>query len=94
MQISTFATFAVFATVYMHNAAVCVKNRQRGSTGNGTPYGITYGSWTEYEIDTAGTQCACNHYKNRSTGNNQWDKCPNCHFDDEITYYCEKKCGS
>ncbi|KAK1454530.1 hypothetical protein CMEL01_16662 [Colletotrichum melonis] len=110
MQISTFATFAVFATVAftkMHNAAVCVKNRQRGSTGNGTPYGITYGSWTEYEIDTAGTQCACNYYKNRSTGNNQWDKCPDCHFDglqclsnawhiggDEITYYCEKKCGS
>ncbi|KXH28968.1 hypothetical protein CNYM01_13897 [Colletotrichum nymphaeae SA-01] len=74
MQISTFATFAVFATVAfakMHNAAVCVKNRQRGSTGNGTPYGITYGSWTEYEIDTAGTQCACNYYKNRNTGNNQ-----------------------
>ncbi|KAG6361214.1 hypothetical protein INS49_009438 [Diaporthe citri] len=110
MQISTLATLTVLTTVAfakLHSAAVCVQNRSYGSTGNGTPYGITYGSFKEYEIDGEATKCACGYYKNRNTGNKQWDKCPDCTFDglqclsngwhiggDEMTYYCEKKCGA
>ncbi|KAL0934631.1 uncharacterized protein CTRU02_211430 [Colletotrichum truncatum] len=110
MQISTLATLALMAGVAvakLHNAAVCVNNRRIGSTGNGTPWGLGYGSYKDYEIATEATKCACNMYKNRNTGNNQWDKCPDCKFDglqcvsgawhiggDEMTYYCEKKCGA
>ncbi|EFQ32698.1 hypothetical protein CGRA01v4_09368 [Colletotrichum graminicola] len=110
MQLTTLFTFAsltAVAVAKLHSAAVCVKNRQYGSTGNGTPAGITYGSYTSYEIATDATQCACTHYKNRHTGSHQWDSCPDCHFDgiqclsdgwhiggDEMTYYCENLCGS
>ncbi|KAH0433854.1 hypothetical protein CcaCcLH18_05606 [Colletotrichum camelliae] len=110
MQASSLMTLAILAaaaTAKLHNAAVCVTQRTSGSTGNGTPYGLGYGSWKEYQIDTDATRCACNYYRNRNTGNNQWDKCPDCRFDglqctsggwhiggDEITYYCSAKCGT
>ncbi|TDZ40389.1 hypothetical protein C8035_v004136 [Colletotrichum spinosum] len=110
MQITSLLTFSALTAVAvakLHNAGVCVDARVRGSTGNGTPWGLGYGSYTEYEINTAATKCACGYYKNRNTGNNQWDKCPDCTFDglqclsngwhlggDELTYYCEKKCGA
>ncbi|KAF6822884.1 hypothetical protein CMUS01_10904 [Colletotrichum musicola] len=84
MQITSFFTVVALASVAvadLHNAAVCVNNRRTGSTGNGTPYGLGYGSWTEYEIDLTATQCACSYYKNRNTGTKQWDKCPDCRFD-------------
>ncbi|TLD09547.1 hypothetical protein PspLS_11857 [Pyricularia sp. CBS 133598] len=110
MQISQLVTLVgliMGASARLHSAAVCVQNRSYGSTGNGTPYGLSYGSFADYEIDTAATQCACIFYKNRHSGNNQWDSCPDCVFDgiqclsngwhiggDEMTYYCDKLCGS
>ncbi|TEA13820.1 hypothetical protein C8034_v004376 [Colletotrichum sidae] len=110
MQITSLLTLSALTAVAvakLHNAGVCVDARVRGSTGNGTPWGPGYGSYTDYEINTAATKCACGYYKNRNTGNNQWDKCPDCTFDglqclsngwhlggDELTYYCEKKCGA
>ncbi|WYZ35362.1 hypothetical protein EsH8_X_000009 [Colletotrichum jinshuiense] len=110
MQIISLITFAALASVAaakLHSAAVCVTARQYGSTGNGTPYGLTYGSYKDYEIVTDATKCACNKYKARNTGNNQWDKCPDCNFNglecrsdawhiggDEFTYYCENLCGA
>ncbi|KAG8162658.1 hypothetical protein KVR01_007136 [Diaporthe batatas] len=100
-------SFQVAAFAKLHSAAVCVQNRSYGSTGNGTPYGLAYGSYTQYEIDAAATKCACTMYKARNTGNEQWDKCPDCTFDglqcisngwhiggDEFDYYCEEKCGA
>ncbi|KAJ0163070.1 hypothetical protein CTA2_3559 [Colletotrichum tanaceti] len=110
MQITTLISVAALtgvAVAKLHSAAVCITARKTGSTGNGTPYGITYGSYTNYEILLDATKCACNYYRNRNTGNNQWDKCPDCTFDglqcnsngwhmggDEFNYYCEKKCGA
>ncbi|TLS24999.1 hypothetical protein PpBr36_06908 [Pyricularia pennisetigena] len=110
MQISKIVSVAgliMGAAARLHSAAVCVQNRSYGSTGNGTPYGLSYGSFTDYEIDTSATQCACGYYRNRNTGNNQWDHCPDCAFDgiqcvsnawhiggDEMEYYCSHKCGA
>ncbi|GJC97448.1 hypothetical protein ColKHC_06274 [Colletotrichum higginsianum] len=94
MQITTIISLAVMtgvAVAKLHSSAVCVTARKYGSTGNGTPWGITYGSYKDYEILPDATKCACNYYKNRNTGNNQWDKCPDCTF---MNYYCEKKCGA
>lgn len=41
----------------------------------------------------AATEKACNAYKNRNTGNNQWDHCPDCTLlnDQNLLYYCESK---
>ncbi|KAI9641873.1 hypothetical protein NHQ30_009740 [Ciborinia camelliae] len=55
----------------------------------------------------AATRYACWRYRNRNTGNKQWDKCPDCYYaaggwahcqsdgwhmgGDEITYYCKLK---
>ncbi|KAI6355240.1 hypothetical protein MCOR25_008282 [Pyricularia grisea] len=110
MQISGFVTLAgliMGASAKLHSAAVCVQNRSYGSTGNGTPYGLTYGNFVSYEIDTTATSCACSYYRARHTGSHQWDSCPDCKFDgieclsdgwhiggDEMTYYCEKLCHS
>ncbi|KAK2005912.1 hypothetical protein LZ32DRAFT_670718 [Colletotrichum eremochloae] len=110
MQFTTLfslASLTAVAVARLHSAAVCVNARKYGSTGNGTPAGITYGSYVEYEIATDATNCACSYYSRRHTGNHQWDSCPDCHFDglqclsngwhiggDEMDYYCEKLCGA
>ncbi|TQN68379.1 hypothetical protein CSHISOI_07115 [Colletotrichum shisoi] len=110
MQLNTLVSLAAMtgvAVAKLHDAAVCVTARQYGSTGNGTPYGITYGSYKDYQILPEATKCACNYYKNRNTGNKQWDKCPDCNYDglqcvsngwhiggDEMNYYCSKKRGA
>ncbi|GKU07499.1 hypothetical protein FLAG1_08741 [Fusarium langsethiae] len=109
MQILTFTTLlaiAEIATAKLHNQAVCVTNRRYSSNG-GTPFSVSYNWSVNYEILPDATKCACDYYRNRNTGNKQWDKCPDCKFDglicgsrdwhiggDEFTYYCEKKCGA
>ncbi|GJC79118.1 hypothetical protein Ct61P_03313 [Colletotrichum tofieldiae] len=77
------------------------------STVGGTPWSVSYNWSKHYEILPDATKCACNYYKNRNTGNKQWDQCPDCTFDglqcnsagkhiggDELYYYCTKKCGA
>ncbi|APA11648.1 hypothetical protein SS1G_05103 [Sclerotinia sclerotiorum 1980 UF-70] len=60
-----------------------------------------------YVYNSKATQDACTAYKNRNTGNKQWDKCPDCYMDtvdiphchtngwhmggDEWSYYCKQK---
>ncbi|OLN86075.1 hypothetical protein CCHL11_05309 [Colletotrichum chlorophyti] len=94
MQIAALVTVAIFATTAfarLHSAAVCIKGRKYGSTGNGTPWGLTYGSYKDYEILPEATKCACDMYRRRNTGNKQWDQCPDCTY---MHYYCNKKCGA
>ncbi|OLN95487.1 hypothetical protein CCHL11_05115 [Colletotrichum chlorophyti] len=110
MQITgrfTLAVLTVVAVARLHSFAVGIQSVKKGSMGNGTPYGMGYAPWTQYEIYQAATDCACHYYGNRNTGNQWWDKCQDCKFDglqckspewrisgDEITYYCQKKCGA
>ncbi|KAJ5205917.1 hypothetical protein N7491_003459 [Penicillium cf. griseofulvum] len=41
----------------------------------------------------AATEKACGAYKNRNTGSNQWDQCPDCTIKNEkdLLYYCESQ---
>ncbi|KAK7409591.1 hypothetical protein QQX98_008253 [Neonectria punicea] len=106
------ATFSLFllaaggALADLHNAAACVTNRKSSPVG-GTGWSVSYTWAKSYEILPDATRCACNYYRNRNTGNKQWDKCPDCTFDgtvcnsagwhiggDEMNYYCSKKCGA
>jgi len=32
----------------------------------------------QYVYNDAATKAMCTSYKNRNTGNNDWDKCPDC----------------
>ncbi|EGU86523.1 hypothetical protein IWW34DRAFT_791100 [Fusarium oxysporum f. sp. albedinis] len=73
----------------------------------GTPFSPSYNWQTTYEVLADATKCACDMYKQRNTGGEMWDTCPDCTFDgticnsaeghmggDEFTYYCEEKCGA
>ncbi|KAH0431440.1 hypothetical protein CcaCcLH18_07056 [Colletotrichum camelliae] len=109
MQTSSFLAVALLAAsafAKLHKTAVCVKDRTNNPIG-GTPYSPSYNWVKNYEILPGETKCACDMYKARNTGSNQWDTCPDCNFDglgcnseawhiggDEFTYYCEKKCGA
>lgn len=33
------------------------------------------------------TKCACEAYRNRNTGDNQWDQCPDCTFVSPLPLY-------
>ncbi|OLN81877.1 hypothetical protein CCHL11_06999 [Colletotrichum chlorophyti] len=92
----------------LHEFAVCVQNRQEAPIG-GTPFSVSYSWGKTYNIDQTATKCACDYYKQRNTGNKQWDKCPDCKYDatqlachspgkhiggDEMDYYCHKKCNA
>ncbi|OLN87405.1 hypothetical protein CCHL11_09591, partial [Colletotrichum chlorophyti] len=90
----------------LHTSAVCVQNRNSQPIG-GTGFSVSYNWLKTYDIDNDATKCACDHYRNRNTGSNTWDTCPDCAYDniacnsptkhiggDEFTYYCEKKCGA
>ncbi|KZL78405.1 hypothetical protein CT0861_08703 [Colletotrichum tofieldiae] len=109
MQITSlipFVALAAVASARLHSSAVCVTDRTSQPVG-GTPFSVSY-TWSEnYEILPDATKCACGYYRNRNTGNEQWDQCPDCQFDglqcnsagwhiggDEFDYYCEKKCGA
>lgn len=62
-----------------HSVAVCVSNRKYSEIG-GTPFSVSYTWAKEYEILTDATECACDYYRNRNTGDKQWDQCPDCTF--------------
>lgn len=104
LLLAVFTATGVFAD--LHSSAVCVDNRSESPSG-GTAWSVSYSWVKDYEILPDATKCACDYYKNRNTGDNQWDQCPDCTFDglgcnsaawhiggDEFTYYCEKKCGA
>ncbi|PSN69496.1 hypothetical protein BS50DRAFT_490796 [Corynespora cassiicola Philippines] len=88
----------------LHNAGVCVSGRKYSMIG-GTPWSVSYTYAKDFEILPEATKCACDLYRQRNTGNKQWDQCPDCTFDglqctsagwhiggDELNYYCEQKC--
>ncbi|KAF4965143.1 hypothetical protein FSARC_7010 [Fusarium sarcochroum] len=109
MQISiiTLALMAVGSVhAALHKSAACVSNRVSSPVG-GTPFSPSNNWQTTYEVLTGATECACNKYKQRNTGSEKWDTCPDCTFDgtlcnsaeghiggDEFTFYCEKQCGA
>ncbi|GKT73607.1 hypothetical protein ColTof4_06030 [Colletotrichum tofieldiae] len=75
MQITSLIPFVALAAV----SAVCVTDRTSQPVG-GTPFSVSY-TWSEnYEILPDATKCACGYYRNRNTGNEQWDQCPDCQF--------------
>ncbi|PVH92822.1 hypothetical protein DM02DRAFT_575219 [Periconia macrospinosa] len=95
-----------FALADLHQYAVCVTGRTYSESG-GTPFSPSQTWAKQYEILPGATKCACDYYRNRHKGNEHWNSCPDCYFDglqcvsndwhiggDEITYYCEKLCGS
>ncbi|KAL8409848.1 hypothetical protein RB594_008074 [Gaeumannomyces avenae] len=103
---SVLLALAAGAAAKLHSSAVCVKDRTTEPSG-GSSFSPSYNWVKNYEILPDATKCACEHYKARNTGDNKWDKCPDCTFDgigcnsadwhiggDEFTYYCEKKCGA
>ncbi|KAJ5175150.1 uncharacterized protein N7482_001027 [Penicillium canariense] len=107
MKLSYVASVLVLAAgalAKLHDVAVCVSNRKITQSG-GSPYHGGYTWEKSYEILEKATQCACDYYKQRNTGNNQWDHCPDCTFDgtycrsagwhiggNEMNYYCEQLC--
>ncbi|KAG9959936.1 hypothetical protein KCU61_g6992, partial [Aureobasidium melanogenum] len=100
------AALAYGVDAKLHSTAVCVTGRTSSPVG-GSAWSVSYNWQKNYEIDLKATQCACDHYKRRNTGNNQWDKCEDCTFDglqcnsaewhiggDEMEYYCSEKCDA
>lgn len=67
------------AVAKLHNVAVCISNRHYSEIG-GTPFSVSYDWAKDYEIEVDATKCACDYYRQRHTGNNQWDSCPDCTF--------------
>lgn len=63
----------------LHNVAVCVTGRKYSEIG-GTPFSPSYTWSKDYEILPSETKCACDLYRQRNTGDKQWDKCPDCTF--------------
>ncbi|OHE98672.1 hypothetical protein CORC01_06123 [Colletotrichum orchidophilum] len=97
---------AASVTARLHHQGFCVKDRSEAPVG-GSGWSVSY-TWSKtYEIMPDATKCACIFYKNRNTGNEKWDQCPDCTFDglscnssaqhiggDELEYYCSEKCGA
>ncbi|KXT13977.1 hypothetical protein AC579_8853 [Pseudocercospora musae] len=63
------ASLATVSFGILHNATVCVKS----------PHLTT--SNKDYGNPPEPTKCACEYYHVRNTGDEQWDKCPDCSFD-------------
>ncbi|OLN89649.1 hypothetical protein CCHL11_10040, partial [Colletotrichum chlorophyti] len=88
----------------LHTVAVCINTERHGSTGNGTPYCLTCGSFTEYDIDVEATKCACAAYKRRNVGTCPSDQCLidglQCHSNrkhiggSEMGDYCRRTYGA
>lgn len=68
----------------LHSIAVCVTGRTLTNPG-GTPFSPSMTYYEKYEVLVPATECACGYYKNRKTGTQQWDRCPDCTF----VSYCE-----
>ncbi|KAF5549086.1 hypothetical protein FMEXI_4428 [Fusarium mexicanum] len=79
LSISSLLALATLASAKLHNQAVCVSNRNYSPIG-GTAWSVSYNWKVNYEILPDATNCACAYYRNRNTGNKQWDKCPDCRF--------------
>ncbi|KAJ5103583.1 hypothetical protein N7532_004112 [Penicillium argentinense] len=71
------AAFAAGALADLHTQGVCID---------------TPGEGVEV-YNKAATEKACDAYKNRNTGSNQWDQCPDCTLKNEkdLLYYCESQ---
>ncbi|KAL1649420.1 hypothetical protein SLS58_001475 [Diplodia intermedia] len=109
MHFSILAVLSLATASYaaLHNSAACVSN-QKSSPVGGTAWSVSYNWQTSYEVLPDATKCACDLYKLRNTGDNQWDQCPDCTFadglacssagkhigGDEMYYYCTEKCGA
>ncbi|KAK4622077.1 hypothetical protein CLAFUW4_07070 [Fulvia fulva] len=63
----------------LHSYGVCVKDRVQQPIG-GTAGSVSYTWSDDYTILAAETECACNYYKARNTGSEQWDTCPDCTY--------------
>ncbi|KAF4978921.1 hypothetical protein FZEAL_4807 [Fusarium zealandicum] len=104
--IAALLSLAGCAVADLHNIAVCVTDRKMGHVG-GTPWSVSY-TWSKnYEMLPDATKCACEAYKRRNQGDEQWNTCPDCSFDGtycnsvdwhiggkEMNYYCTKICGA
>ncbi|KAL8409849.1 hypothetical protein RB594_008074 [Gaeumannomyces avenae] len=76
---SVLLALAAGAAAKLHSSAVCVKDRTTEPSG-GSSFSPSYNWVKNYEILPDATKCACEHYKARNTGDNKWDKCPDCTF--------------
>jgi hypothetical protein len=70
----------------LHKAAACVSNRVSSPVG-GTPFSPSNNWQTTYEVLADATKCACDMYKQRNTGGEMWDMCPDCTF---VSLCCSK----
>ncbi|USW53629.1 hypothetical protein Slin15195_G069480 [Septoria linicola] len=112
MRVTSFtllaASLAVGTLADLHNVAVCVTGRTFKNPG-GSPFSPSMVYYKDYEVLAEATECACGYYKNRNTGNQWWDKCPDCTYNvedgychsdewhiggDEMEHYCTKYCGA
>ncbi|KAF5240378.1 hypothetical protein FANTH_9638 [Fusarium anthophilum] len=80
LSISSLLALTTLASAKLHSQAVCVTNRHYSPSG-GTAWSPSYNWKVNYELLPDATNCACAYYRSRNTGNNQWDKCPDCRFD-------------
>uniref|UniRef100_A0A8H7KDU2 Uncharacterized protein n=1 Tax=Bionectria ochroleuca TaxID=29856 RepID=A0A8H7KDU2_BIOOC len=68
----------------LHKSAACVTGRDGSS----------------FELLPNATQCACDFYLKRNTGDKQWDQCPDCTFDGTLCNSADshiggdEKCGA
>ncbi|KAJ0421250.1 hypothetical protein BJY00DRAFT_312163 [Aspergillus carlsbadensis] len=71
------AAIAAGAFADLHTQGVCID---------------TPGSGVEV-YNKAATEKACANYRNRTTGSEQWDRCPDCTLlnEKDLLYYCESK---
>ncbi|KAF4264135.1 hypothetical protein KXV68_005175 [Aspergillus fumigatus] len=69
------ATLAARVFADLHYTGICVDNPARGVT----------------VYNRRATEKACAAYRNRNTGNAQWDRCPDCTLksDRDILFYCQ-----
>ncbi|KAK9242054.1 hypothetical protein V1506DRAFT_524900 [Lipomyces tetrasporus] len=88
IQFSSIPIFLVLAAGYVYDPLptfsylkhICVTNRVTQPVG-GTPFSPSYTWSNNYEILPAESKCACDYYRQRGTGDKQWDSCPDCTFD-------------
>ncbi|KAL3423094.1 hypothetical protein PVAG01_04841 [Phlyctema vagabunda] len=92
--ILAFFFLSSFVLADLHYTGICVDTK---SSSEGNDF--------DFYNDVA-TKKACESYKNRNTGNEQWDQCPDCTYledpvphcrsdawhigGDELTYYCQQ----
>ncbi|KAH9867698.1 hypothetical protein IAQ61_008292 [Plenodomus lingam] len=64
----------------VHNATVCVKDRTWHQIGLGTPQSPSIRYVPHFTINNKATECACNYYRQRNTGDKHWDTCTDCKY--------------